>query len=138
VIEEGVIPHSHPVLTLSTFNAGHFQLASLLHEQLHWFCEAHDADADRAYQQDLRPRYPVVPVGRPDGAFDEESTYLHLIVCWLEMDALIQLRGRAVAEEVAKGAAAAGLYAWVYRTVLHDFDVLAEIHARHNLRITAQ
>jgi hypothetical protein len=138
VIEEGAIPHSHPVLTLSTVNGGDFQLASLLHEQMHWFCAAHDADAERAYEEQLRPRYPVVPVGRPDGAEDEESTYLHLIVCWLELDALIQLRGQSVAATVAEGAAAAGLYAWVYRTVLHDFDALRTIYAQHSLQIAAQ
>jgi len=136
IIQEGAIPHSHPALTLSTRNDGDHQLSSLIHEQMHWFCADRDADAERAYQQDLRPRYPVVPVGRPDGADTEESTYLHLIVCWLEIDAVAHLLGRATAERIANDFAKAGVYGWVYRTVLNDFETLGQIYARHDLRIT--
>jgi len=38
--------------------------------------------------------YPKVPVGYPDGAQDEESTYLHLIDRHLEIQADRQLIGR--------------------------------------------
>jgi non-ribosomal peptide synthetase component F len=41
-IEEGVIPHSHPVLTLNTRHLEDREqlLALFLHEQIHWFLAA--------------------------------------------------------------------------------------------------
>ena len=37
LIEDNVIPHSHPVLTLSTRDRGDVLLATFVHEQIHWF-----------------------------------------------------------------------------------------------------
>lgn len=136
LIEEGAFSHSHPVLTLSTRNTdGEFQLASFLHEQIHWFCDAREADTDRV-ALDLKSCYPDVPVGRPEGARTEESTYLHLIVCWLEIDALARLAGQTSAERIATHYAQGSGYAWIYRTVLADFESLGQIYARHDLCIT--
>ncbi|HVX42946.1 MAG TPA: hypothetical protein VHC49_03645 [Mycobacteriales bacterium] len=135
IIEENAIPHSHPVLTLGTRNGGVFQLASLLHEQIHWFCVANYADVQRVWDELLR-RYPDAPVGRPEGAADAESTYLHLIVCWLELDALTRLIDRETAERVAAGAMRAGLYRWIYQTVMADRESLGELLRSYSLCIS--
>ena len=49
-IETGVIPHSHPVLTLNTqyIDRDTLQIATFVHEQLHWFFDAHAAATDSA------------------------------------------------------------------------------------------
>ena len=43
LIQDGVIPHSHPVLTLNTryLDDDTAQLATFVHEQLHWFLTDH-------------------------------------------------------------------------------------------------
>jgi hypothetical protein len=43
LIQSGVIPHSHPVLTLNTryVDDDTAQLATFVHEQLHWFLTDH-------------------------------------------------------------------------------------------------
>jgi nicotinamidase-related amidase len=87
-IDERSIPHSHPVLTLHTrhLNSDDQLLSTYVHEQIHWFLEQH-LEQTQAAENDLRRIYPKVPVGFPDGSDDEEGTYLHLIACYLEMQA---------------------------------------------------
>lgn len=133
VIAENAIPHSHPTLTLTTRNAGNFQVSSLIHEQLHWHCVNQDEHVTNVIERVLKHRYPDVPVGRPDGAATEESTYLHLVVCVLERDALRHLIGNESAQRVIDRFAAAGLYAWVYRTVTTDHDQLMDSLRAHGL-----
>ena len=49
-IESGAVPHSHPVLTLNTRHLGddERQLATFLHEQLHWYLNAREAAVGKA------------------------------------------------------------------------------------------
>jgi hypothetical protein len=135
VIDEAErIPHSHPVLTLNTNNGDVFLLAGYIHEQLHWFCVERRSTIE-ALTPELRQRYPKVPVGYPDGCRDEESTYLHLIVCWQEHDALRSLLGEQEAAEATRRFAEVGVYRWVYATILDDFDELGALYAPEGLRI---
>jgi hypothetical protein len=88
LIQSGVIPHSHPVLTLNTryVDDDTAQLATFVHEQLHWFLTDHVERAKtNAALTELRALYPTVPTALPEGAMGERSTYLHLIVCHLEL-----------------------------------------------------
>jgi hypothetical protein len=133
LVEDGAIPHSHPTLTLNTFNRGPFLLASFVHEQLHWYLVERDPIADAVYEQVLLKRYPEVPVGLPEGAESEISTYLHLMVCWLEVDALRRLLGRDAADALARRLGEVGVYRWVYRSVLADYDALEAAFAEHGL-----
>ena len=132
-VDEDAWPHSHPVLTLNTANAGDelMALAEFIHEQLHWFEEAHQDDRDRAVAETLL-HYPTVPSARPEGAGDEASTRLHLIVCHLEHQALKALIGAAAARQTIL-ALAAHHYGWVYRTVLADEHKIGVIVRSHNL-----
>jgi hypothetical protein len=78
----------------------------------------------------LHQLLPTVAVGFPDGAAEERSTYLHLLVCSLEHQALIQLFGELKAKQVMEFWAT-DHYRWVYRTVLErsqDIGRIIEIH----------
>jgi hypothetical protein len=105
-IQSRVIPHSHPVLTLNTryLDNDTAQVATFIHEQLHWLLGARSAATDSA-MADLRRLYPVVPRASPEGERDEESTYLHLLVCMLEFDAVRQVFGEAAARRTPRLAA---------------------------------
>jgi hypothetical protein len=133
VIEEGALPHSHPVLTVGTehWNDPPMALAQWLHEQLHWFEEQRADRRDEAILATRGP-YPVVPDARPEGAGNENSTRLHLIVCWLELQALARLLDPAAACGVARQLCASH-YRWVYRTVMRDARSMGELIATHGL-----
>jgi hypothetical protein len=133
-IDARAIPHSHPVLTLHTrhLERDDLVLATFLHEQLHWYLVGANQDAVNSAFEDLRALFPSAPVGFPDGAIDEESTYLHLIVNYLE--------GRAVAAVLGEEAARIVLehwtsdhYCWIYRTVLDHGRAIHDILERHRL-----
>ncbi|HEX2189462.1 MAG TPA: hypothetical protein VHG51_11215 [Longimicrobiaceae bacterium] len=130
-IRTGVIPHSHPVLTLNTryLEDDHRQLATFVHEQLHWFLEARPGPTAAAVRE-LRGMYPEVPVGGGEGARDEHSTYLHLLVCTLELDAASELLGEARARELL---GTSGHYRWIYRQVLTRTPQLRGVLERHGL-----
>jgi len=101
LIDEKAIPHSHPTLTLNTryLKDDDLLLSTFVHEQLHWFLVQRDKETKEA-MKDLRALFPKVPAGLPDGAGDEESTYLHLLVNYLEYRADSELLGELRAKQV--------------------------------------
>jgi hypothetical protein len=126
---------SHPVLTLGNRFAGSEDalLSTYLHEQMRWYLwhlGTPERDPVAPFFDELVRRYPGAPTSLPDGARNYESTYLHLVVNWLEIAATSELIGRpracAVAEE-------SHTYRWIYRTVLADWDRLAELYERHGI-----
>jgi hypothetical protein len=137
VIDDDAIAHSHPVLTIGTRFSVRTELgvlATLLHEQLHWHVhdDTLDASSDAAIEE-LRALYPSVPVGRAGGgANSEDSTYLHLIVNWLEHEALAAVVGREKAEETTRAQA---VYRWIYGRVLEDHATIGDIVRRHGLAL---
>jgi hypothetical protein len=126
------IPHSHPVLTLNTqlYDPDEI-LCEYLHEQMHWYTERLNcAGPGSPLIAELRQRYPQAPTGHPDGANDEHSTYLHLLVNLLEIAAASEFLGRARVEEIARGK---HYYRWIYRTVLADWLALDALSRAHNI-----
>lgn len=128
------IPFSHPEITLNSWTNDKLALlASYLHEQMHWyvtwFSHAH-ADAWRDIFARLRECYPQVPARGPDGALDEYSTYLHLVVNWLEIEATGRFFDR---ERVSAHVRALPYYRWIYRTVTDDWQSLAALYGEHAL-----
>ncbi len=108
-----------------------WQLSTYVHEQLHWLFSGKQKTTRQA-TDDLPKEYPDVPKGPPEGARDERSTYLHLLVCYLEHDGLKQL----VEEEAARAQIeklADHHYKWVYRTVLAEGEKIRPILERHGL-----
>ncbi len=132
-IDERARPHSHPVLTLNVAYRDNelLLLSTLIHESLHWFEEAHSADRDAAIDA-TRAVYPEVPRELSEGGSDEQSTRLHLLVCYLELQAMKQLVGPMLARCVME-AWRNHHYSWVYKTVVEDEDTLAGIIRRHGL-----
>ena len=134
VIDEKAIPHSHPVLTLHTRHTDDLQLLSaLIHEQLHWHLVAHWERVELAIEE-LRERYPTVPTGGREGARSAESTYLHLLVNYLEYDAMRQIVGEVHAREVMEFLAT-DHYTWIYGTVLSDEEQIGDLIDRFALGI---
>lgn len=128
------IAHSHPVLTLNTRVRGAEPLLSLyLHEQMHWYVTWYSwvrKDDWQVIWAALRERYPEVPSVFPEGAHTPQSSYLHLIVNWLEIYAAGEFIGRAKAIEIA---AANFVYSGLYKIVLADWDALSRLYEANAL-----
>lgn len=119
VIDETSIPHSHPILTLSPrvlFREPAGLLSMYLHEQIHWQLVAQRRQV-RAARRELRRLFPSVPARRDGGAKSKRSTYLHLLVNWLEVEALRSAAGDDIARRMLAATADGPVYGWVYRQV---------------------
>lgn len=126
---------SHPMLTLGNRFAENEDtlLSTYLHEQMHWYLwhlGTPEQDPVAPFFDELVRRYPEAPTELPDGARNYESTYLHLVINWLEVAAASEFIGRRRACAVAE---VQRTYRWIYRTVLNDWDMLGELFERHGL-----
>jgi hypothetical protein len=133
IVDEQAIPHSHPVLTLHT---RHLQddallLSTFVHEQLHWFLEQDQKKKGDAIRE-LRSVFPTVPSRPPEGAQDENSTYLHLLDCYLEYRAVQALLGELQARQVMEFWAT-DHYTWVYKTVLERSRDIGGVVSKYKL-----
>ena len=101
VIDERATPFSHPVLTLHTRHAkdDELLLSTFVHEQLHWFFSGRPEQTEQAIA-DLRKAFPDAPAGGTAGARDQYSTYLHLLVCFLERQGVSRVLGELKAKQV--------------------------------------
>jgi hypothetical protein len=126
---------SHPLLTLGNrfSDTEDLLLSTYLHEQMHWYLwhlGTPERDPVAPFFDELVRRYPEAPTCLPDGARSYEATYLHLVVNWLEVAATSEFIGRQRASAIA---ATQWTYRWIYRTVLQDWDMLAELYERHGI-----
>ena len=125
-IQSGTIPHSHPILTLNTrFANDTYLLSTFLHEQMHWYTLSKEYD-NKKLGEAIFKMYPEVPSKLPEGGGDERSTYLHILVCYLEYHTLSQVIG----EEKAKAHMEFMTnqhYTWIYKTVLKDHKKLSAL-----------
>ena len=133
MIEEGAIPHSHPVLILSARHVkdDELLLSTFVHEQAHWFLTQNNKATEEA-KKELRAMFPKAPVNFPEGASDEESTYLHLIVIYLEYRADRELLGELKARQVMDFWAT-DHYTWIYKTVLEHTREIGNLALKHKL-----
>jgi hypothetical protein len=135
LIEFRALPHSHPVPTINTLyldNDIRF-LSMFIHEQIYWFTSNKFAQTSKAMEE-LKTLYPNAPDGPPEGAKDKQSTYLLLVVCYLEYEAMKELVG----DEKARGLTeqmSVEFYKWIYRTILTDDEKIRRIVEKHNLKI---
>jgi len=132
-IDEKAIPHSHPVLTLSARHVkdDDLLLSTFVHEQIHWHFVINDKQTDEAFK-DLKLMFPKVPDKGPEGARSEESTYLHLFVCYLEYRAGRDLMGELRAKQVMEFWST-DHYTWIYKTVLERPRDIGGILLKHKL-----
>ena len=133
-IAPGVLPYSHPVIKLHTaLFTETALLANFIHEQMHWYVTWYShkhTDQWRAVWEALEQRYPDPPIGRGEGADTLASTHLHLIVNWLEIEALSSLIG---AEAARAHVANLHYYRWIYASVIRDWQALGELYASRRL-----
>ncbi|MGY3451481.1 hypothetical protein [Bradyrhizobium sp. USDA 4353] len=126
------IPRSHPTLTLNAelYDPSEI-LCEYLREQMHWYLtRLKSADDGSPLIAELKRRYPAAPVGFPEGANDEYSTYQHLLVNWLEIEVTSPFAGRERVEEIARNKR---YYRWMYRTVLADWRPLEELYRNYGI-----
>ena len=133
VIDERAVPFSHPVLTLHTRHAkdDELLLSTFVHEQFHWFL-AERREATEQAIADLRKLFPAVPAGGTAGARDEYSTYLHLLVCYLEQQADLRVLGELRTKRIMDFWAT-DHYTWVYETVISRSRELGQIMRERKL-----
>jgi hypothetical protein len=133
-IAPGVLPYSHPVIRLNTALLTETALlATYIHEQMHWYATWYShkhTDQWRAVWAALEQRYPDPPIGRGEVADTLASTHLHLIVNWLEIEALSNLIG---AETARAHVANLHYYRWIYASVIRDWQALGELYASRQL-----
>jgi hypothetical protein len=127
--------HSHPILTLGTRFAEteDLLLSTYLHEQMHWYLwrlGGPDYDPVAPFFDELVHRYPKAPTRLPEGGRSYEQTYLHLVVCWLEIATATELIGWERAAAVAQSPWG---YRWIYRTVLEDWEPLEALYAQNGI-----
>lgn len=133
IIKSGAIAHSHPVLTLNTRHNGNeaHLLATYLHEQFHWYTLENETATNSAIKS-LKAMFKDVPVGRPEGAKNLDSTYLHLLVCMLEYDALRDLIGEDAARELIQSKT---YYTWIYTRILDPETRIREVMETHSITL---
>lgn len=134
-IDREAIPHSHPVLTLSIrhLKDDELLLSTFVHEQIHWFIEER-AEQKKSAVADLRTIFPKVPVGYPEGAQDEESSYYHLLVCYLEYQADRKLFGELKARQIIDFWTT-DHYTWIYKQILNEERKIGGVVRKNNLMI---
>ncbi len=134
MIQDSVIPHSHPVLTLNTRDTvPELVLSTFIHEQMHWYSLAKN-DGAGDIMTTIKQMYPQVPTALPEGGGSEHGTYLHIVVNYLEYHALQQILGETKAHEVMEHWKNHH-YTWIYATVLEDYDQLHALMEKHKIHI---
>lgn len=127
--------HSHPILTLGTriAESEDHLLATYVHEQMHWYLSrlgGYDHDPVEPFFDELVRRYPKAPTRLPEGARSYEQTYVHLVVCWLEIAVMTELIGEERALALCDTQWG---YRWIYRTVRRDREAIGELLAANGL-----
>ena len=135
IIDRTQIPHSHPVLTIHTRHIGDEAglMSTFVHEQLHWLEDEPWLENFQAAMSEFEELYPEVPTSREGGASDRRSTYRHLLVCDMELQAMTALVGETVARQTLAGQTH---YEWIYDKVLNDPRV-RETVLKHGLDVSA-
>ena len=106
-------------------------MSTYLHENIHWYLDAHQTKIADIIAM-LKKRFPNVAVGYPEGARDEYSTYLHMVVCFLELDAIRQLLSEARYNKVIHFWQK-DHYTWIYKLIDEHDNEIAMLIKQHKL-----
>jgi hypothetical protein len=136
VIEDGVRPHSAPVLTLNPrfLDNDDLALETYIHEQGHWLLmEQRYRQHMHALYDNLRLAFRGLPTDYPRGSGDERDTYLHLAVILLEWQGMEEVVG---AERARQGMELmkSDHYTAIYPAVLEHRAELEGILRRYGIR----
>jgi hypothetical protein len=132
-IQSRVVPHSHPILTLNSrfAEAPHRLLAVFLHEQLHWWLEKNQEKVKLA-KLDLKKIFLAIP--KEGMARNQDSTYLHFIVCYLEYRALQHFLGKKQADHILMTMIKEDkVYPWIYGRIFEKYQEIEKIIRQHDL-----
>ncbi len=128
------ISHSHPILTISRGyvrfkDSLEHLLSTFLHEQFHWYASANKKKIDTLMPK-LYDKFPDIRLEHPYGSGPKYSTYNHIIICFHEYNALIDLLGQEKAKQIIETMPG---YLDIYQTVLSNFDEIKELLKEHEL-----
>lgn len=115
-----------PTITLNTRYKDHPHrlLAQLLHEELHWWMRDHQEKVQVAIPQ-LKSTFRGAP--KIEGSGDPDSTYRHLLICWMEFRALSKYVGEETASEVLGHFVKERRFPWIYSRILKDHRKIEKI-----------
>jgi hypothetical protein len=99
-------------------------LSTYIHEQLHAYVEP----KEKKVVEEMKNLYPTIP--KKGVARTEYSTYLHISVCWLEVNSMKTLVGKDIATHVAQ---MNDIYPWIYEQVLKNGPAIEEKIKKLNL-----
>lgn len=131
-IQSQVIPSSHPVLTLNTKFAEQPEkiLALFLHEQFHWWIIKEPIRTNLAIIE-LKVLYPKAPETLSSG---KDSTYIHLIVCYLEYASLKYFLSENKAKELIKEFIdKEKMYPWIFSEILKNESKIKSVLSKQQL-----
>jgi hypothetical protein len=133
LIERGVMNHAFPVLTINLhdLDSPNGLLGTYIHEQLHWYLRIHNTQRVEAIRR-LGQIFPDAPTAYPIGAGTAVSTYGHLVVGYLEVQALRQLIGPKKTKSVIRQIP---WYTWIWKTVLTDESTIGTVVKAEHLEI---
>lgn len=127
IIEDRVIPHSHPVLTLNTrhnLNLDRF-LSVFIHENLHWI-ETIERSKFNLALYDLKKEFKY-----PENCSTKEiSFFRHLIICYLELKADIDILGKTKAYNLAK---TADIYRDIWVIILRNEKIIETVLKKNRI-----
>lgn len=132
-IEEGAIPHSHPILTLGTHYMHDTEqlLGAYIHEQIHWFCVLEEKfEPLKHAMETFRESYTDLPISLPEGCGNAFSNYLHIVVCYLEYRGLVELLG---AQEAGRVIGRITHYTKIYEIITKDGERIGEVITANGL-----
>jgi hypothetical protein len=133
VIESKVTPHSYPVLTLNTRFAEQPNklLSVFVHEQLHWWSNKKKVEMKKAIRE-MKKVFPVIP--QEGIAKDGHSTYLHLIICFLEYQTMTHYLDKKEANRILKDFIQKDkIYPWINTQVYLKYKTLEAIIIKYKL-----
>ena len=148
-IKPGVDPHSRPILTLNTdyLEDDQTQLSIFVHEQAHWIPWAKRKAAIENLRE-LYPEIPGVPENNDNSAGDKLATYNHLVVAWVEFDAMTELVGEQKARQIIRDkvqeivsepySAVEKSFIWYNERVLNDPQKIGLILEKHDIIYTPE
>ncbi len=131
---ESTFSHSHPTLTITRrygTKKDHLNvlLTTFIHEQFHWWAEKNKKKIDKLIPI-LYNKFPDIRLEHPYGSGNKYGTYNHILVCFHEYNALIDLLGPKKAKEIIENIPG---YFDIYQTVLNNFDEIKGMLKDYNL-----
>lgn len=127
VIEEGAVPHSHPILTLNTRTLDTFTVMQVfIHEQFHWYATQHPE-----YQNALEALKEHSRTTEVYKNQDQKESFLeHLIVCFNTRNTLTSI---LTEEEVSSIYSAWQAYPEIEKFVLDEWEKIKKVLELHSL-----